>query len=1323
MNRRQTIPAATFTPVVSQTTGLLLQRKCGGCGTHTVAGGGCAACEKKKSLVQRRAARLDGVNEVPAIVQEVLNSPGQPLDTATRAFMEPRFHHDFSKVRVHTDAKAAASARAVNANAYTVGPQIVFDSGQYLPQTTSGKNLLAHELTHVLQQSTGLARSGGNVIGPTNDEHEQQADAVAQAIVGIPGKTIPNHNWARTSPFHQVRVGSEVPPAPGRRLQRRSKADEDFFDQPLTGETAEPVGGGEAPENKFTCPRTPTLLGDEVPKPPCPKATHTGTTELDRFNFCLDSDQLTDPGQLNGIAATVNGVHSSTHFLVHGYASPEGKVDYNFRLACHRAIKIANAFKEAVRARLQKERKTSAKLQTEVDSRVETASQGPTSEHGKAEANRVAIVYGQIPGRDEPEPGCDDAPRKIGDIKPEVNCDVPTKDLLHMTGGQQLTHFHFCLDSDVLAATNPTSIRNFAHRQAANAVFFVHGFSSVEGATDSNERLSCHRALRIFRELINAGVKAEQIKEVSGRGETNEFGEPEFNRVAIVFAEGGKISDLPGGKRQADTREAKLAVRDEAVKRINSGQYNLGADAYISTWTCGRTSTVRQGLERLTIEVKADDANEILRDQADGTEEGFGVNFVTLSNVALRADNAIECTMGRLIDMTFHHAVLGNPDLAENLVGDKAARHKAGLHLIHLAGLSACTGNRTKAEVKRNEPIGISEPETDDPQVVPNIIPLPPCTEAPQPTRLHPPVAGGKGREAPTFEVIGKPIYTPARGKLLTDFEKTEKNRSRNRLITKPDGSMFTASAEVQLKGKPDTFADYEVGFIQTVLDEETQADYDSGHHVIQKLPAPIRLAAMKNKPFVPAPWTTADSMQRPGNDGKVSVNATGSGLNTETAIGLRQLKGTLPNSAMHEFEENAAIAIWLIARRLGAPLDRFSVHFLDGVTYNLLQTCHLEHRRRAGELKKEGVLADFQEQELSVFKGSFLTSKPSELPADPSVAKFTGPIASEINLFNQVRNIVEPDAATEAGMGIPELTRVVADILDNLVIFKDDEDAKKGVSGTRMPRLGFDFIPLTFTIPFVRRTGRMRDPEGEEILTKATGPGLGSDAAFHLAKALEFRIKDRNSEGQGVVLKPSVIKGSGEFGEVVVKLDPIQKQPGSNPDQDSDLIKRPDVLKDMAEAWACTLATKNEKLVGRDFGVREFGRSYAMDRNKVLQQDPPDRLKMGCPEELGVGTRMNLPCPRPSDGVTLGGFHTHPEPEIPPRPTAKEDENAQDDFDFARECGSQAFIVTDFKAFRYFANGDVGPAISLPRTNECPRKNIQVEDEKCKRAGDGEDQ
>lgn len=85
-----------------------------------------------------------------------LEGGGQSLPEATRAFMEPRFGYDFSHVRVHTDARAAESAQAVNALAYTIGHDIVFGPGEYAPATVEGKRLLAHELVHVIQQESRL---------------------------------------------------------------------------------------------------------------------------------------------------------------------------------------------------------------------------------------------------------------------------------------------------------------------------------------------------------------------------------------------------------------------------------------------------------------------------------------------------------------------------------------------------------------------------------------------------------------------------------------------------------------------------------------------------------------------------------------------------------------------------------------------------------------------------------------------------------------------------------------------------------------------------------------------------------------------------------------------------------------------------------------------------------------------------------------------------------------------------------------------------------------------------------------------------------------
>ena len=93
-----------------------------------------------------------GRTATPPSAEAAWAPPGRPLDPEIRAFMEPRFGHDFGKVRVHADAEAAASARSIGALAYTIGSHVVFGAGMYAPTTDTGRRLLAHELAHVVQQ-------------------------------------------------------------------------------------------------------------------------------------------------------------------------------------------------------------------------------------------------------------------------------------------------------------------------------------------------------------------------------------------------------------------------------------------------------------------------------------------------------------------------------------------------------------------------------------------------------------------------------------------------------------------------------------------------------------------------------------------------------------------------------------------------------------------------------------------------------------------------------------------------------------------------------------------------------------------------------------------------------------------------------------------------------------------------------------------------------------------------------------------------------------------------------------------------------------------
>jgi len=121
-------------------------------------------------------------NAAPEIVSDVVGSPGELLHRETRDFMESRFGHDFSRIRVHADAAAAQSAAAVGASAYTVGNHVVFGRGRYTPGTLETQRLLAHELRHTQQQG-GFTGAGPLLVAPPNTDLERDAEEMARRAV------------------------------------------------------------------------------------------------------------------------------------------------------------------------------------------------------------------------------------------------------------------------------------------------------------------------------------------------------------------------------------------------------------------------------------------------------------------------------------------------------------------------------------------------------------------------------------------------------------------------------------------------------------------------------------------------------------------------------------------------------------------------------------------------------------------------------------------------------------------------------------------------------------------------------------------------------------------------------------------------------------------------------------------------------------------------------------------------------------------------------------------------------------------------------------
>jgi hypothetical protein len=183
----------------------------------------------------------------PASVDSVLSSPGSPLESGLQQDMGQRFGHDFSRVRVHTDAEAARSARDVNANAYTVGNNIVFGANRFMPETQKGRKLLAHELTHVVQQSSADGVSVSNeglrltsilsavnaqkvVARETNDEADAKVSLghLDNPLVGVVAeKLVGEKQWKVLREFLRG-LSAGIQSMPPEQQQRINKKFEDF---------------------------------------------------------------------------------------------------------------------------------------------------------------------------------------------------------------------------------------------------------------------------------------------------------------------------------------------------------------------------------------------------------------------------------------------------------------------------------------------------------------------------------------------------------------------------------------------------------------------------------------------------------------------------------------------------------------------------------------------------------------------------------------------------------------------------------------------------------------------------------------------------------------------------------------------------------------------------------------------------------------------------------------------------------------------------------------------------------------------------------------
>ena len=438
---------------------------------------------------------------------------------------------------------------------------------------------------------------------------------------------------------------------------------------------------------------------------------------------------------------------------------------------------------------------------------------------------------------DRAEPGCPRPPTNLGNLTPVPPCAEDGEDI----DGKV---FYFCPDSDVfLDAADLENFRSFVQGKLSGTQFRVRGYASVEGpgtavqADAYNRRLTCHRTKRMVRELINAGVQETQIEAVS-LGPTERFGagrdKRPLNRVAVVEAVPPTRRTTPpdGGGTLTPAQ-----VRDRARQLLVAGNYLLGADAYLARWSCGRFHNLSDAVSRTSVQMEGVDFGGSVTEL--GTIGRFGANTIKLSSSVTNATDPTTCAANRIADLTFHH--FARPQLPA--FGDQ---HRAGLHLVHLAGLPACTMRRDPLGLDNDD---ISVPLADDPFLGFQ----PACADMPLPGPI-----GGRGHPSraetsPTF--TAGPIRLDGGSGSISGALDPAPSRPGAPTVGVEMSRPMTLTGKVTASGDAATIATYEVGFVQTAMAEDWLNTYVDGRRERRRLPLPLRDGPGRDDPLSDPPW------------------------------------------------------------------------------------------------------------------------------------------------------------------------------------------------------------------------------------------------------------------------------------------------------------------------------------------------------------------------------------------------------------------------------------------------------------------------------------
>jgi hypothetical protein len=420
--------------------------------------------------------------------------------------------------------------------------------------------------------------------------------------------------------------------------------------------------------------------------------------------------------------------------------------------------------------------------------------------------------------------------------------------------------------------------------------------------------------------LMNDGVPSQQI-DIAKKGETRRFGAAPQNRAVLIHTE------TPDARIPDAELETPQDVVDAAVARIFGGQYRLAADAYLSRWTCGRMPSLSEMVQRITIKIENQGRFPKQNVKRLGLVHSLGRHEIVLSRDTFETTDPVACAMARIIDLGSHHFISRTRGVGLHGPGV----HHAALFLVELAGLNPCV---TPAATDPSNPdlvliraIQWWRPRGSDPL---SAEPLPACTDAPLPGPVGTPPTGASTTAPPNF-MVDRLDKNSGSGDLIIEME-------RGALRARSPRGAFRFRAIVSATGVPSEISRYEVGFLQTIMSDETLVEFVGGQVIRLNQPVPIRDGPPRR--FAPPPWFEPRKVKSfdATNSADVELSDSPSKTMPLEFVDPELLGRGNPverGNALNRASSRVVFHTWVAARRDDAPLTPFSTFFLDGGIVN----------------------------------------------------------------------------------------------------------------------------------------------------------------------------------------------------------------------------------------------------------------------------------------------------------------------------------------------------------------------------------------------------